>query len=221
MTLGNGFNINALFMTNPFNMSANNSFGAFAAQTSDSIFSGLNFNSVNFNYPLDFATVMEDWNKNQAQMQELFTSILMQMSSMIQHIPVNNFRPYDYNKCYSATLDLNSVSKSNQDKIVELRPEMQEKTLQLIEYARNELHKEIKITSGYRTESEQAYLREKTPHLAAKKSAHCEGKAVDISIIGGSDEDYAKLGSYAKQIGMRWGGDFSVKERWHFDYNWR
>lgn len=221
--MGYGFNINSLFMTNPFNILNGGQSGMSGLNMPVSIFSGNDFGALTSTYPVDFAAMLASWNANQSQMQQLFDSVLAQMASLINHVPVNNFRPFDYNKCYSnlSNLDLSEVSKSNQDKIIELRPEMQEKTLQLIEYARNVLKKEIKITSGYRSEAEQAYLREKTPHLAAKKSAHCEGKAVDISIVGGTDEDYAKLGSYAKQIGMRWGGDFSVKERWHFDYNWR
>ena len=126
-----------------------------------------------------------------------------------------NFRPLDYNRTN------NSHAPENSTKISQLNPEMQEKTMDLIEYAKNTLGKDIKITSGYRSAEQQAYLRKTVPHLAAKRSAHCEGKAVDLYIIGGTDEDYKKLGDYAKSIGMRWGGDFSkTPERWHFDYQW-
>lgn len=225
MTLGNSFNINSLFATNPFRQQADSSLNVSYQTSPVSIFSGNGMFPSGTNSLGDFGAMMAVWNQQQTEIQDWFFTLLSQMSAMVPHKNLNNFRPFDYNKCYSptnnASVDLTSVGKSNSDKIIELRPEMQEKTLQLIEYARNVLNKEININSGYRTEEEQEYLRQKTPHLAAKSSAHCEGKAVDISIIGGNDSDYEKLGSYAKEIGMRWGGDFSVKERWHFDYNWR
>lgn len=109
---------------------------------------------------------------------------------------------------------------SNSKKIAQLHPEMQEKTMQLLDYAKSKGLK-IQITSGYRTPEEQQELLRTRPKFAAKRSAHCAGKAIDINIIGGTDADYKMLGDYAKSIGMRWGGDFSsVKERWHFDYQW-
>lgn len=115
--------------------------------------------------------------------------------------------------------DVNAYG-SNAKKISQLNPEMQEKTMQLLDYAKEKGLK-VQITSGYRTQEEQQELLRTRPQFAAKRSAHCEGKAIDIKIIGGSDADYKMLGDYAKSIGMRWGGDFSkVKERWHFDYQW-
>ena len=115
--------------------------------------------------------------------------------------------------------DVNAYG-SNAQKISQLNPEMQEKTMQLLDYAKSKGLK-VQITSGYRTQEEQQELLRTRPQFAAKRSAHCEGKAIDIKIIGGTDADYKMLGDYAKSIGMRWGGDFSkVKERWHFDYQW-
>lgn len=127
----------------------------------------------------------------------------------INHTPTIDLdgfiRPYDYNKY-----------NTNGDKIKTLEPNMQEKTMQLLDYAKEQGLK-VQITSAYRTPEEQKELQRTRGKYAAKNSAHCEGKAIDIKIVGGSDADYKKLGDYAKSIGMRWGGDFSVKERWHFD----
>lgn len=164
------------------------------------------------NAPYSFEAMLQFWNNNQSQVQAMFISWLASMSKEVPHVAkTENIRPYDYNK----------YGKTNGDKIAELDPNMQEKTMQLVDYAKNVLKKDVNINSGYRTQQEQAYLRETKPHLAAKKSAHCEGLAVDLSLAGGKDSDYAKLGDYAKSIGMRWGGDFKAqKERWHFDYNW-
>ena len=106
----------------------------------------------------------------------------------------SNFRPYDYTK-YGM----------NGDKIRELDPKMQEKTMMLLDYAKAQGMK-VTINSGYRTKEKQAQLL-KTNRFAAKKSLHCEGKAIDIRIASGKDADYKKLGDYAKSIGMRWGGD--------------
>lgn len=117
-----------------------------------------------------------------------------------------NFRPYDYNK-YG----------KNANKISELSPEMQEKTMMLLDYAKSQ-GMEVTITSGFRTRAQQEYLLKTRPEYAAKRSLHCLGRAIDISIKGNNDSDYRKLGEYAKSIGMRWGGDFKkVAERWHFD----
>ena len=108
-----------------------------------------------------------------------------------------------------------------------LTSEMQEKTKKLIAYA-NEKGYDVQISSGYRTQAEQNELKKKyanEPGRVADKSAHCEGKAIDIKVTKNgqeSDAGYNLLGKYAKsELGMRWGGDFtSYRERWHFDYNW-
>jgi uncharacterized protein YcbK (DUF882 family) len=173
------------------------------------------------------------WNTHQAEMQLVFMNALNSFpvnpfsmmnwnlfnfdfkfnEPMFDSSKTDNIRPDDYSK----------YSKANAAKIQKLQPDMQEKTMQLLDYAKTTLGKEITINSGFRTEAEQKHLCETIPHLAVKNSPHCVGKAVDLSISGGTDEDYAKLGAYAKSIGMRWGGDFQnmEKERWHFDYNWR
>lgn len=150
---------------------------------------------------------------NQAQLQSYFFAMLdsVMKNPLVDHtIPDNikkNFRPFDYNR----------YGESG-DKISKLSQTMQEKTMKLLDYAKSQ-GMEVSITSGYRTESEQAELRRKKPNLAAKKSLHCQGKAIDIKIKNGTDADYKKLGDYAKSLGMRWGGDFKnpCAERWHFD----
>ena len=149
---------------------------------------------------------------NQEKMQqEFFAALISILSNMkINHTPepwvLDNLRPYDYNK-YG----------SNGEKISKLDPTMQQKTMQLLDWAESQGMK-VTITSGYRTQAEQNELLRTRPKYAAKNSLHCQGRAIDISIAGGKDSDYKKLADYAKSIGMRWGGDFSkVKERWHFD----
>lgn len=148
--------------------------------------------------------------------EQIFANALKMMEINVPKPEIkSNIRPLDYNRTN------NNLAPDNSTKIAQLKPEMQAKTMDLIDYAKNQLGKEIKITSGFRTKEQQEYLIKTTPHLAANRSAHCEGKAVDLNIIGGSDEDYKKLGDYAVSIGMRWGGNFSkTPERWHFDYQW-
>ncbi len=153
--------------------------------------------------------------KQQIKVQQEFMMALMQIMSnpKINHTPEafveNNVRPLNYNK-----------HGADAKKIMQLDPEMQQKTMQLLDYAKSQ-GMEVSITSGYRTKEEQKELQRTRPQYAAKDSPHTRGKAIDICIASGKDSDYEKLAAYAKSIGMRWGGDFSVKERWHFDYNWR
>lgn len=110
--------------------------------------------------------------------------------------------------------------KANADKIKDLSSEMQIKTRLLLDFAKSK-GLNVTITSGFRTQAQQADLRRRKPNLAAKNSLHCQGKAIDINISSGKDSDYKLLADYAKSIGMRWGGDFKkVKERWHFDLGW-
>lgn len=154
------------------------------------------------------ANTMSEYAKMERDFFQILFSIMMNPN--INHTPtpdiIGNFRPYNYNN-YG----------KNADKISKLDPKMQEKTMQLLEYAKSQ-GMNVTITSGYRTQAEQQELLRTRPQYAAKKSLHCVGKAIDITIVGGKDEDYKKLGDYAKSIGMRWGGDFrKVKERWHFD----
>lgn len=210
MSFGISFqNMNLPFLggigLNSFNPSSND----------PSVFNNASYpNELKPPYSLDFMN--EFWN-NQKQLQAMFFAVLMSMAESVPHVSENNrVVPFDSSK-YNVQL-----SKTNEEKIAELKPQMQEKTVSLIKYAKEVLKKDIKINSGYRSPEEQAYLRQKTPHLAAKKSLHCEGLAVDLNIVGGSDEDYQKLGDYAHQLGMRWGGsDFkNMKERWHFDMGW-
>lgn len=126
---------------------------------------------------------------------------------------------------YDSSKDKNATA--NADYIEDLTSEMQERTKKLIAYA-NENGYDVQITSGYRTEEEQNALKEKYKNESgrvANKSAHCEGKAIDIKVTKDgkeSDAGYELLGEYAKNnLDMRWGGDFtSYRERWHFDYDW-
>lgn len=152
----------------------------------------------------------------QAQMEKQYFALLVAIlnNQNINHTPelsvLDNIRPYDYNK-YGKDGDM--ISK--------LEPKMQEKTMQLLDYAKQQ-GLNVSIVSGYRNKEEQKHLQETRHEYAAKNSLHCKGKAIDIKIANGSDSDYKKLGDYAKSIGMRWGGDFKnpAPERWHFDLGW-
>lgn len=159
------------------------------------------------------SNIMSDFTR----MQNQYFSALMQIlnNPSINHTPApfvaDYIRPYDYN----------SYGK-NGEMISKLAPEMQEKTMQLLDYAKSQ-NLNVSIISGYRTQDEQKHLQKTRPQFAAKNSPHCVGKAIDIKITNGNDDDYKKLGDYAKSIGMRWGGDFKnpAPENWHFDYGWR
>lgn len=210
-------------MTFPMNLNFNNGFipgsSGFGSLGISSPFSapvGGIFDNTNVNMPfMPVDTFSSSMALSQAEMQNQFFAMLFAMMSNMQinHIPepfvINNFRPYDYNSF-----------GTNAEKISQLNPKMQEKTMQLLEYAESRGYK-VKIKSGYRTPEEQNYLYRTNPN-AAKNSLHCKGKAIDIEIAGGTDADYKMLGDYAKSIGMRWGGDFvnPRPERWHFDLGW-
>lgn len=158
------------------------------------------------------STMMNDFAKLQQEFFQLLTAIMNNPN--INHTPtadiLSNFRPYDYSK-----------HGDNGDKISKLTPKMQEKTMQLLDYAKKQ-GLNVSIISGYRTKEEQNELLKTRPQFAAKNSLHCQGKAIDIKITNGKDEDYKKLGDYAKSIRMRWGGDFKnpKAENWHFDLGW-
>lgn len=197
-----------LFSSDPFSQMSMQNFQF----NNNSLF---NFSPLSLGFPANFDTMMMNWDENISEIETIFLNALKTMPQVIPHVAKPQIRPLDYTK-YDST---------NSEKIQELNPKMQEKTMQLLDFAKSKFegsNKSVLITSGYRTKEEQQYLLDTKPHLAAKNSAHCEGKAIDISITGGTDEDYEALGNYAKSIGMRWGGDFSKeKERWHFDYDWR
>lgn len=176
--------------------------------------SGIVQEDSGFGIPYNFDKIINDWDNQQALIQQWFFAILAKISSnpCINHKPApkieSNIRPYDYSRY-----------DNNAGKISRLDPKMQEKTMALLDYAKSKGLK-VTITSGYRTQEEQEELQRTRPQFAAKKSLHCQGKAIDIGISGGSDDDYALLGKYAvDNLGMRWGGNFksTPKERWHFD----
>lgn len=137
---------------------------------------------------------------------------------------------YEHRKAnYTYNNSNDKFADNNKNYLKNLNPEMRKRTEQLIAYANSNGY-DVKIISGKRTNEEQKRLQEKyadQPGRAAKRSAHCVGKAIDIEVVPrngveSADEGYNLLGKYAKnELGMRWGGDFkSYRERWHFDYGW-
>ncbi|MBR2526762.1 M15 family metallopeptidase [bacterium] len=123
-------------------------------------------------------------------------------------------------------VDYSKYGDANAKKLQQLTRETQIKVMQVMDYARS-LGCEVSIISGKRTQAEQDALRVKYADQPGRvapgnTSKHLTGKAVDLGFTKdgkrASHEIYAKIGQYAKSIGMRWGGDFTAcREEWHFD----
>lgn len=98
----------------------------------------------------------------------------------------------------------------------------------LAKYSEHVLGKRIKVTSHLRTCEKQnaLYAQGRTTSGSIVTNArgclswHVLGRAVDISIDGGSDADYRRLGEYWQSLGGVWGGTFTgfydpVHFEWH------
>lgn len=82
---------------------------------------------------------------------------------------------------------------------------------------------QLKITSLYRTVREQEELR-KNGFSWISQSKHLSGLAVDFALILENqfvvDSDaYEKMGMYWESIGGAWGGNWKIKDVYHFEYN--
>ncbi|MCQ2740336.1 MAG: M15 family metallopeptidase [bacterium] len=112
-----------------------------------------------------------------------------------------------------------SICGSSADEVKKLRPEMQNKVIQLFKYANNKGW-DLSISSGFRTQAEQDNLvANGAPAAKGNSSRHLYGCAVDLKINNDSHSPHFKeLDEYAKSIGMRGGVHCNgIFEPWHFD----
>lgn len=77
----------------------------------------------------------------------------------------------------------------------------------------------VKVISGLRTfeEQEALFLQHHTP-LRGGQSKHNFGKAFDLwplKKMKYSTEEWTRIGKIAKNIGLRWGGDFKWRDYGH------
>lgn len=75
----------------------------------------------------------------------------------------------------------------------------------------------LMVISGYRSPAENAAVG------GARNSWHLRGRGFDVQVLGYTRDElpgwwWEDLGQWAKsQLGLRWGGDFSVRDVNHFD----
>lgn len=118
----------------------------------------------------------------------------------------------------------NYIGEKNIQKIEELTPFMQKKTLELYEKCLKE-GLFFDIVSGKRSFEEET----KIYNLYAKKYPACQiaipgtsehefGRAIDIIVDNdlSNSEKYTKIGRIWQSMGFFWGGD-DIDEYWHFD----
>lgn len=167
------------------------------------------FASANFNF--DFGNIINMYN---SYMQNVKNNLMQYLSA------TTNASATQTGEYTPATRVENK--NNNEDYITELQPMMQDKVKQLEAYAQSKGYN-FTITSGYRTREQQIALQQRYANqpgrvAGADSSLHRFGLAIDINTSGLTEAQCADLGSYAKSLGMRWGGDFnSFREPWHFD----
>lgn len=116
------------------------------------------------------------------------------------------------------------IGKENMNKIKELHPFMQEKTIELYKNCQKE-GLFFDIVSGRRSFEEESEIYnlyvEKYPacQLAIPGTGEHElGKAIDIIVDNNLSNSgkYTKIGKIWQSMGYYWGGD-DIDEYWHFD----
>jgi len=85
----------------------------------------------------------------------------------------------------------------------------------------------VLLTSGERTCADQVRIYQRLGKPLVKCSYHLSGDAIDILPVSTEvgvpantvqvDALLARMGTYAKQQGFRWGGDFADRDVTHFD----
>lgn len=116
------------------------------------------------------------------------------------------------------------IGEKNIQKIEELTPFMQEKTIELYKNCQKE-GLFFDIVSGRRSFEEESEIY----NLYAEKYPSCQiaipgtsehefGKAIDIIVDNNlsNSEKYTKIGRIWQAMGYYWGGD-DIDEYWHFD----
>ena len=126
-----------------------------------------------------------------------------------------------YQAHYTAISDRVRAYGENSKYIEKLHPAMQEKMMQLLDWAKSK-GISLKITSGFRSAAQQNALQYKNKGgkkiaAATGSSPHEYGIAVDFR-----SSNNTAVGQKAKELGMRWGGDWGgrghwAKEEWHVD----
>lgn len=118
-------------------------------------------------------------------------------------------------------------------KLNQLHPEAQPFFREFVKRAQN-LGWTVHITSGYRDASKQKEIKEQGSNFAVRpgNSYHNYGMAIDINLYKGNWKNHIKMASskaeweatgvpaIARELGIRWGGDFVGKEKGdfvHFD----
>ena len=108
------------------------------------------------------------------------------------------------------------------DIVEKLHPKARDKFKEFISRVEKELGLQIIATSGYRTFEHQARLKKQNPkNASAGNSSHNYGFALDVNVLDGSGKNIlrkatsikrwedSKVVKIAKEMGFKWGGDFS------------
>lgn len=61
--------------------------------------------------------------------------------------------------------------------------------------------------------------RRKVTWCQPEAGAHVQGRAVDVAVGAYREEEWQKIGRIAKLLGWTWGGDWSVRDYCHFEWN--
>ena len=126
-----------------------------------------------------------------------------------------------YQAHYTAISDKVRTYGKNSKFIENLHPAMQEKMMQLLDWAKSK-GISLDISVGFRTTAQQRALQYKNKGgrkvaAAPGSSPHEYGIAVDFR-----SSNNTAVGQKAKELGMRWGGDWGgrgrwTREPWHID----
>lgn len=122
------------------------------------------------------------------------------------------------------------VNEKNCERLAKVKPELAEKVLKLLEAAEAEGHLLI-VTQGFRSIEEQnrLYAQGRTApgkivtNAKGGQSNHNFGKAVDFAFvvngeISWDEKLYKKIGVWAREVGLKWGGDWkSIKDKPHVE----
>lgn len=119
----------------------------------------------------------------------------------------------------------------NGSKLNELHPVAREKITAFLNKVQQQLGYTVRITSGYRTQQRQAELQQTNKYaVSAGTSPHVYGLAIDANFSKNGRTLHAKsslaeweasgIPTLARNLGLRWGGDFAARDTVHFDYGW-
>lgn len=114
------------------------------------------------------------------------------------------------------------IEQLNCERLRQIQPELAGKVLKLLALAEKENHS-LLITQGFRSFAEQNRLYAQGRRLPGKivtnarggESKHNFGKAVDFAFVVGGEISwqeslYRKIGVWAREVGLKWGGDWKT-----------